>query len=80
MADDDMTQDFGTADAEDVDRLTDDEDYRSLLKISPGNEAKNCETVADCQDKIDAELQRENPRQWVIAIFNERKEEIRADE
>lgn len=73
----DKTQDFDTADAEDVSRVTDREEYRSLLKISPGNEAKNCETVADCQAKIEAELDRETPRQWVIAIFNERKEELR---
>lgn len=70
---------FDTADADDVDRLTDDEEYRSLLKISPGNEAKQCETPADCDELIQAELDRENPRQWVIGIFNERKAELKAD-
>lgn len=78
MTDDDMTQEFGTTDADDVaDRGQEREEYRSLMKISPTNEAKHCETIDDCQDKIDAELEREEPRSWVVAIFNERKEEIR---
>jgi hypothetical protein len=77
MTDEDKTQGFDTHDADDVQRVTDKEDYRSLLKISPENEAANCETTEDCREKIEAELDRENPRDWVIAIFNERAEEIR---
>jgi hypothetical protein len=77
MTDEDKTQGFDTHDADDVQRVTDKEDYRSLLRISPGNEAKHCETVQDCRDKIEAELDRENPRDWVIGIFNERAEELR---
>jgi hypothetical protein len=77
MSDEDKTQGFDTHDADDVNRVTDKEDYRSLLRISPSNEVKQCETVQDCRDKIEAELDRENPRQWVIAMFNERAEEIR---
>jgi len=53
------------------------EDYRSLLKISPENEAANCDTPEECRELIEAELERENPRDWVIGIFNERAEELR---
>jgi hypothetical protein len=79
MTDDDTPEmsGFDTHEADDVERVTDDEEYRSLLKISPNNEAENCETPADCDDLIDAELDRDNPRQWVIGIFNERKEELK---
>jgi len=77
MSDDDKTQGFDTHDADDVSRVTDKEDYRSLLKISPENEAAHCDTPEECRELIEAELERENPRDWVIAIFNERAEEIR---
>lgn len=53
---------------------------RSLSRISPSNEAENCETVAEAREKLQAELDRDEPRKWIIALFNERIAELENDE
>lgn len=50
---------------------------RSIFRISPTNEAANCSTVDECKAKIDAELERDYPREWVIGLFNQRINELR---
>lgn len=72
-----MTDEFQTYDADDVADEQTHEDYRSLRKISPTNEAAACQTLADCRALIDAELDRENPRRWVIGLFNDRLQDLR---
>jgi hypothetical protein len=68
-------------DAVDADRLRRDrelyDEYRSLYRVSPSNEAAACDTVAECRDVINKETYRENPRGWVIALVNNRIEEVR---
>jgi len=53
---------------------------RHLSRLSPINEAKACETVAEVREKIEAETELPEPRKWVIALLNERIEEIQENE
>lgn len=52
------------------------DEYRSLMRVSPQNEAAACETVAECRDVINRELYRDEPRDWVVAIVNKRMQEV----
>ena len=67
-------------DAVDRDRVRRDRrrygEYRSLMRLSPSNEAANCETVAEVRAAISRENYRTNPRQWVVALLNERAQEV----
>jgi len=84
--DDDTTEDAPTPDPEqlpdavDRDRVRRDRrrygEYRSLMRLSPTNEADNCETVAEVRAAITRENYRTNPRQWVVALLNERAQEV----
>jgi len=51
-------------------------EYRSLMRLSPGNEADNCETVAEVRAAITRENYRAEPRQWVVALLNDRVQEV----
>jgi len=51
-------------------------EYRSLMRLSPSNEAAACETVAEVRAAISREAYREEPREWVIAMLNDRGEEV----
>jgi hypothetical protein len=51
-------------------------EYRSLMRLSPRNEADNCETVAEVRAAISREAVRTNPREWVLALLNERAQEV----
>lgn len=50
---------------------------RSLFRLSPTNEAAACTTVAEVRDTIEAELALDEPRDWVIALLNERAQELK---
>jgi hypothetical protein len=67
-------------DAVDADRVQRDRDrygeYRSLMRLSPSNEAASCETVAEVRAAISRENYRAEPRQWVVALLNERAAEV----
>lgn len=67
-------------DAVDADRLRRDRErygeYRSLQRLSPSNEAQSCETVADVRAAIARENYRAEPREWVVALLNERAAEV----
>jgi len=67
-------------DAVDAERLRRDRDrygeYRSLMRLSPTNEAQSCETVAEVRAAITRENYRAEPRQWVVALLNERAQEV----
>jgi hypothetical protein len=84
--DDDTTTDAPTPDHEelpdavDADRVALDRErygeYRSLQRLSPTNEAASCETVAEVRAAITRENYREEPREWVVALLNERAAEV----
>ena len=82
--DDDTTEDAPTPDqlpdAVDAERLQRDRDrygeFRSLMRLSPTNEADNCETVAEVRAAISREAVRAEPREWVLALLNERAQEV----
>jgi len=82
--DDTTTTDASPADqlpdAVDADRVALDRErygeYRSLQRLSPGNEAQSCETVAEVRAAIAREAYRNNPREWVLALLNERAAEV----
>ena len=82
--DDDTTEDAPTPDqlpdAVDAARVQRDRDrygeYRSLMRLSPGNEAQSCETVAEVRAAISREAVRAEPREWVLALLNERAQEV----
>jgi hypothetical protein len=67
-------------DAVDAERLQRDRDrygeFRSLMRLSPINEADNCETVAEVRAAITRENYRAEPRQWVVALLNDRVQEV----
>jgi hypothetical protein len=67
-------------DAVDADRVRRDRErygeYRSLMRLSPINEADNCETVAEVRAAITRENYRAEPRQWVVALLNDRAQEV----
>jgi hypothetical protein len=67
-------------DAVDAERLQRDRErygeYRSLMRLSPINEAQSCETVAEVRAAITRENYRAEPRQWVVALLNERAQEV----
>jgi hypothetical protein len=67
-------------DAVDPDRVRRDRrrygEYRSLMRLSPSNEAANCETVAEVRAAISREAYRQEPREWVLAMLNERAQEV----
>ena len=67
-------------DAVDAARVQRDRDrygeYRSLMRLSPTNEAQSCETVAEVRAAISRENYRAEPRQWVVALLNERAAEV----
>jgi len=67
-------------DAVDPDRVRRDRrrygEYRSLMRLSPSNEAANCETVAEVRAAISREAYRQEPREWVLALLNERAQEV----
>lgn len=81
---DDTTEDAPTPDqlpdAVDADRVALDRErygeYRSLMRLSPTNEAQSCETVAEVRAAISRENYRAEPRQWVVALLNERAAEV----
>ena len=81
---DDTTEDAPTPDqlpdAVDADRVALDRErygeYRSLMRLSPINEADNCETVAEVRAAITRENYRAEPRQWVVALLNDRAQEV----
>jgi len=82
--DDDTTTDAPTPDqlpdAVDAERLQRDRErygeYRSLQRLSPTNEAQSCATVAEVRAAITRENYRAEPRQWVVALLNERAQEV----
>ena len=51
-------------------------EYRSLMRLSPSNEAASCETVAEVRAAISREAVRAEPREWVLALLNDRAEEV----
>ena len=51
-------------------------EYRSLMRLSPSNEAQSCETVAEVRAAISREAVRAEPREWVLALLNERAQEV----
>ena len=65
-----------------VDRETYDRDrrrygaYRSLMRLSPENEAAACETEAEARAAIRREAAREEPREWVLEALDERAQEV----
>jgi hypothetical protein len=67
-------------DAVDAERLQRDRErygeYRSLMRLSPINEAQSCETVAEVRAAITRENYRAEPRQWVVALLNDRVQEV----
>jgi hypothetical protein len=67
-------------DAVDADQVAQDRqrygEYRSLMRLSPTNEAAACETVAEVRAAISRENYRAEPRQWVVALLNERAAEV----
>ena len=67
-------------DAVDAARVQRDRDrygeYRSLMRLSPSNEAESCETVAEVRAAISRENYRAEPRQWVVALLNDRAQEV----
>jgi hypothetical protein len=81
---DDETTDAPTIDqlpdAVDADRYHEDRrrygEYRSLFRLSPANEAAACETVAEVRAAISREAAREHPREWVLALLNDRLAEV----
>jgi hypothetical protein len=83
------TDDETTTDAPTPDQLPDavdaeqfDEDrrqygeYRSLMRLSPSNEAQACATVAEVRAAISREAARQQPREWVLALLDERLAEV----
>lgn len=50
--------------------------YRSLMRLSPTNEAQQCETPADVHAALARENYREEPREWVVSMLNERLTEV----
>jgi len=67
-------------DAVDADRYHEDlrryDEYRSLMRLSPTNEAQSCATVAEVRAAISREAARQQPREWVLAFLNERAQEV----
>jgi len=55
-------------------------EYRSLMRLSPINEADNCETVAEVRAAISRENYRAEPRRWVVAGLNKKLAEVREDD
>lgn len=53
--------------------------YRSLMRLSPTNEAAACETTQDVHDAISREAARKHPREWVLALLNGRLTEVSDD-
>ena len=51
-------------------------EYRSLMRLSPSNEAQSCETVAEVRAAISREAARQQPREWVLALLDERLAEV----
>ena len=81
---DDTTTDAPTPDqlpdAVDAGRYHEDlrryDEYRSLFRLSPENEAAACETVAEVRAAISREAARQQPREWVLALLNGRLQEV----
>ena len=67
-------------DAVDAERVQRDRErygeFRSLMRLSPINEAAACETVAEVRAAISREAYRQEPREWVLALLNERAAEV----
>jgi len=67
-------------DAVDRDQLEQDRrrygEYRSLQRLSPTNEAASCETTAEVRAAISREAARQEPREWVLAMLNDRLAEV----
>ena len=67
-------------DAVDADRYHEDlrryDEYRSLFRLSPSNEAQSCATVAEVRAAISREAARQQPREWVLAKLNDRLQEV----
>ncbi len=51
-------------------------EYRSLMRLSPSNEAQSCATVAEVRAAISREAARQQPREWVLALLDERLAEV----
>ena len=67
-------------DAVDADRYHEDlrryDEYRSLFRLSPSNEAESCETAGEVRAAISREAARQQPREWVLALLDERLAEV----
>lgn len=67
-------------DAVDAERVRRDRErygeFRSLMRLSPINEAQSCETVAEVRAAITRENYRAEAREWVVALLNERAAEV----
>jgi hypothetical protein len=46
------------------------------MRLSPINEAAACETVAEVRAAISREAARQQPREWVLALLNDRPKEV----
>ena len=51
-------------------------EYRSLMRLSPSNEAQSCATGAEVRAAISREAARQQPREWVLALLDERLAEV----
>jgi len=82
--DDETTTDAPTPDqlpdAADAEQFEEDRrrygEYRSLMRLSPSNEAQSCATVAEVRAAISREAARQQPREWVLALLDERLAEV----
>ena len=82
--DDETTTDAPTPDqlpdAVDAEQFEEDRrqygEYRSLMRLSPSNEAQSCATVAEVRAAISREAARQQPREWVLAKLNDRLAEV----
>ena len=82
--DDETTTDAPTPDqlpdAVDAEQFEEDRrqygEYRSLMRLSPSNEAQSCATVAEVRAAISREAARQQPREWVLALLDERLAEV----
>jgi hypothetical protein len=82
--DDETTTDAPTPDqlpdAVDAEQFDEDlrryDEYRSLFRLSPANEAAACETAAEVRAAISREAARQQPREWVLALLDERLAEV----
>jgi len=82
--DDETTTDAPTPDqlpdAVDAEQFEEDRrrygEYRSLQRLSPTNEAQSCATVTEVRAAISREAARQQPREWVLALLDERLAEV----